>query len=175
MDKLVLIRVPNWQANFADFVLQKMRLNNQGLLTFDWDPSTPDALNCLQFASEAVEAITGVNVYEEVASGLAYASPKEAYKVLQGLGVGSVDQLIGSLFDTKHVNYLIQGDLLIVPGHLGEAEEDPEVSSLEGLRGTLAVADPPFFWVVSSEAGLGKGHIYDVAAKYDIKAYAVAS
>ena len=154
------MRVDNWNMRFLEKLEELKRQNQEQLLEFDWDPSK-QAYHCLTFGSTMVEAVTGRNYYQEMAGSEQYDSALGAMRVLQKMGFTSVDQLIGSIFEEKPKAFVIRGDLVMVPGELGV--EDPE-----GLRLVVAVADPPYFWVVNSVHGLSRGSM-----KHVIKAYGV--
>lgn len=148
-------KLPNWRERFANFIAEMQALNNASEVTFAWNPDQDNALNCLQFASKAVEAQTGIDLYTELAKGLEYDGPISALKVLRALGYQSLDQLIGSLFDSIPVILAKMGDLVIIP-----ARDLPEDHP---LNGAMAICDPPFYYTISSEKGFARGRIIDLA------------
>lgn len=164
-------KLPNWRERFANFIVEMQAHNNASEVTFAWDPDQEDALNCLQFASKAVEAQTGIDLYTELAKGAVYDGPISALKVLRSLGYPSLDQLIGSLFNRVPVIEAKMGDLVIIP-----ARDLPEDHP---LNGAVAVCAPPFFYTISSEKGFARGKIIDLArmnaqmVNARVRAYAV--
>ncbi len=164
-------RLPNWRERFANFIVEMQTLNNASRVTFDWDPAKDDAMNCLQFGSKAVEAQTGIDLYSKLAKDHQYTGPITALKVLHNLGYTSLDQLIGSLFNTVPIVQAKMGDLLVIP-----ARDLPENHPLNGV---VAVCAPPFYYTISSEKGFARGKIIDLAkmnmqtTDFRIKAYSV--
>lgn len=157
-----LMKLPRWRQNLAEYLLGVQRRNARGDLTFDWDPSNPRAMNCLQFGSGAVLAQTGRDFYYEMAAGDKYKGPASALEVLHQKGYTSLDHLMGSLFVSVPVMRTQYGDLLIIPA------EDVKIGP---LAGALGVCDPPYFWILSSSLGLSKGTI--AAVNQTAKAYRV--
>lgn len=153
------MRVDNWNLKFLERLEELKAQNQEELLGFDWDPKKANSFHCLTFSSTMVEAITGRNIYQEMASDKVYDTPLAAMRVLKDMGFSSVDQLIGSIFEEKRVTRAIRGDLVMIPSDI----EEP------GLKLVVAVADPPFFWVVSSVHGLSRGNILDAQKAYSVE------
>ncbi len=156
------MRIENWNIKF----LEALEAASESGVTFGWIPPVDGAtdiidpqMHCISFASYMVNAITGIDYYEQLAKTLKYDSPLSAMKALKKLGYDSVDQLIGSIFEEKPLPFVIRGDLVMLPA----SPDEPE-----GLRLVVAVADPPFIWFVHPEQGVTR-----VGMSEAIKAYGV--
>lgn len=151
------MRIDNWNLRFMEVLDQ----HKEAAVSFDWDPVKDESLfNCLTFSNSFVVAVTGRDIYKELAADLRYDSPLQALKTLKGLGFNSVDQLIGSLFEVKEPNFIIRGDLVMIKST--EDEDSP-------LHLMVAVADPPFYWTVSSTLGLARGNLRDIIKAYSVE------
>lgn len=156
------MRVPNWNIRF----IEALEAAHNGQVTFGWTPPIDGAtdiidpaMHCISFASYMVNAITGTDYYEQLAAPLQYDSPLSAMKALKSLGYSSVDQLIGSIFDTCALPFVTRGDLVMLPA----SENEPE-----GLRLAVAVADPPFVWTVHPEHGVARANISQAIKAYKV-------
>ena len=149
------MRVENWNIKF----LEHLEAHQAQATAFDWDPTKEASCNCLTFSNSFVQVLTDKDYYGEMAAEFVYDSPLSALKVLKKLEVDSLDQLIGSIFPSKEMPYVIRGDLVMVPS------TEPTDSPLHLL---VAVADPPYYWTMSSAYGLARGNLGDA-----VKAYAV--
>ena len=156
------MRIENWNIKFVE----ALEAASESGVTFGWVTPIDGAtdiidpqMHCISFASYMVNAITGIDYYEELAKTLKYDSPLSAMKALKGLGHNSVDQLIGSIFESVPLAFATRGDLVMLPA----SPDEPE-----GLHLVVAVADPPFIWFVHPEQGVTR-----VAMSEAIKAYRV--
>lgn len=163
------MRVEDWNIRFVERLAALRASNAQEKTTFDWDPTKGGHFNCLTFSGYMVEAVTGENPYNKLAANLQYQDALGAVRILKDLGHDSVDQLIGSLYPAKRLSHIIRGDLVMVPANLEREalqeatlftiEPEEPAQTLEGLALVVAVADPPWFWVVHSEFGLSYGSL----------------
>jgi len=156
------MRVENWNIKF----LEALEAASEAGVTFGWTPPVDGAtdiidpaMHCISFASYMVNAITGVDYYEQLAKTLQYDSPLSAMRALKRLGYDSVDQLIGSIFEEKPRAFAIRGDLVMLPA----SPDEPD-----GLHLAVAVADPPFVWFLHPELGVTR-----VGMSEALKAYGV--
>lgn len=159
-----LTRLPDWHTRFINYIADLRIKTAEGKLTFSWDPRTPDAMNCLVFASGAVEALTGRNWYTEMGKEDNYSDVLGAYKALKSRGLKSVDQLIGSLFKEIRPSYATTGDLIIIAANGSTSDGTPVL----GLDQAVAIAEPPFYWCVSAKYGLSKGRMSDAQKAYRV-------
>lgn len=157
-----MARHHDWPVRMTFFIQGMKKRNNADQVTFSW--KTGEGYQCLGFLGEAMEAVLGENLYTKHLGQDSFDSALGAMRLLKSRGFDSVDQLLGSLFNERQMNYVQRGDIVLV-GAQGEVIDDPE---LEGLRLVAALADPPYFWVVSSELGLARGSLRDA-----VKAFAV--
>ncbi|UTC29964.1 hypothetical protein STASHLEY_00300 [Brevundimonas phage vB_BpoS-StAshley] len=151
------MRIDNWNLRF----MEVLDWHKEAAVSFDWDPARSENLfNCLTFSNSFVVAVTGRDVYKEHAADLNYDTPLQALKTLKSLGFNSVDQLIGSIFEAKDPNFVIRGDLVMI-----KSTEDTN----SPLHLMVAVADPPFYWTVSSTLGLARGNLRDIIKAYSVE------
>lgn len=168
----VLQRLSDQSARFQAF-LADMKARNEapGGLKFSWDPTVADSYNCFTFAGKAMEALFGVNPYETIGLIQPYTNADEAYQTLVNLGYRDVSGVLRTLFKQKSVFNVNQGDLVLIKAAFSGLADDMAPVSFQAQRAfrwVVAVADPPFFWVVSSKLGLSKGPLGNVInAAYD--------
>ena len=156
MQRLSLTRLPNWNVLFVEEIHRLMQQNDRQPIKFDWAPNQSDAFQCITFSSHMVQIITGEDLYHSMAvPELKYDSPRSALKVLNKMGYDNVDQLIGSLFEEQPLTYTQRGDLILVDAG----------SDITGHA--VAVADPPFFWVVTT-GGLSKGNLFQAVKSFKV-------
>lgn len=151
-DRLVVApKLNGWEQKFHEALESYRARNDVELVTLDWK-----SLHCVSFTFELVEVQIGINAYKElVPSGV--TGPRDAYRTLQKLSHGSLDHILGSLFEVRRKSYVQKGDIVLVPS----SAETP------GMDFACAVADPPFFWTVST-IGLVRGSIQDIVKAYKI-------
>lgn len=151
----VLQRLPDASARFQAFIADVTQKNEQGLLLFDWDPNKPNSFNCFTYAGQALDALFGVNPYDVLGLNAIYTTPDEAYVALMDRGYDSIIDVMEPLFTRSNPRGVQQGDLVFIRSAFGERPITPQAQI--ALRYTLGIADPPFFWVISTKYGLSKG------------------
>lgn len=150
-----LSRLPEASQRFQAFIADVKQKNEQGLLLFDWDPNKPNSFNCFTYAGKVMDALFGVNPYEVLGLDALYSTPDEAYVVLMSKGYPSIIDVLEPMFTRISPQAVQQGDLVMIRAAFGERPITPRAQL--ALRFTLGIADPPFFWVVSTKYGLSKG------------------
>lgn len=160
-------RLTDWPARLTAFLLDMKSRNDLGSLAFDWDPSNPEAENCLTFAGSAMEALFGVNPYTEIGMSLAYTNPREALEALESVGYSSMEDVLSTLFRSQNTSSTKRGDLVLIPAGYARDSDGTNLHTMTGLRWATAVADPPYFWVVSTAYGLSQGPINKAVQSFD--------
>lgn len=94
-----MVRLDNWQRLFAEY------LSDKTSEPFEWGKN-----DCILFGAGAVEAITGVNFYNQY---LGYKSEAEAYEIIENNG--GIEGLISKHLGAFDTNYLAarRGDLVM--------------------------------------------------------------
>jgi hypothetical protein len=132
----------------------------KGSVKFSWDPT--QGSNCMTFCSGAVKAVTGIDFHEQLV-GDTYTNAVGAYKAIRKLRAGSIDQLLGSLFEEADDYQMRAGDLCTIKVHMdGEAYlEDQDLVPNHDMRAG-AVCAPPYFYCITPK-GLGVGNLKDAS------------
>jgi hypothetical protein len=151
-------RLPDWESRLTQF-LTECRMER---ITFDWDN-----FNCVSFAADAVEAMTGVDLYEPYRD---LDTPLKLIRRVQELGVGSHIEVVSRHFQEKPVVYAHRGDIAVVAAERPDASEGAELAFPNGVdifTEALGVFDPPFIWALNDK---GVGYIPQMSA---LRAFAV--
>lgn len=143
----------DWTIRWVEFMKDSKDLSKE--LSLEWDGVT-----CGSWAGDGVEAITGVDPYEEFRD--AFTSPMGAAKAIMKAGYKNIVELMDDRFQKIPVGMAQSGDLLLLPLAHWTADLQTESASQEiqaVMNMAIGLADPPFYWAVSNE-GLGYGDLY---------------
>lgn len=148
-------RRQDWSVRWVEFIKDSLDIAADLRMDPDWG-----SLNCIQWACTGVEELTGHNPYEELGFDAEVKSVATACRAVTSRGFTTLDHLLGSLFDSVPVGMCQSGDLVMV--------RVPELVGNNVFPHAAALADPPFYWVVTLE-GLAKGDLYvDGVAAYAV-------
>lgn len=148
-------RYRDWPIRWVEFIKDCQDVGSD--LRLDWED-----MNCIQWACQGIEALTGHDYYAE------FAGTKGALGAVRRIreeGFNTLDHLIGSILKEVPIAMAHQGDLVLVRT---EAWDNLVQDGHAVMPHGVALADPPFFWCVTPE-GLGKGELY----MQGVKAFAV--
>lgn len=117
-----MARLPDWERRLSAYLAEP------GRDVFEWGRQ-----DCALFAAGAVEAVTGVHPFPEVAG--TYSDAEGAAEVLRGLG-GTLFRTIDSAFPRKEPGFAQRGDLVFAQKAVGVCM---------GARGVFLQLDFPGF------------------------------
>lgn len=143
-------RYPDWTSRWSYFI--KDSLDLQLDLVLDWE-----SINCTQFVSQGIEAITGHNPYEEDGWVDTFTTAEGAGKAIRKRGYNTLDEVTEALFPEIPLSFVWPGDLVLI-------RSAPCEATRQIMPHGWALADPPFFYVVG-EQGLGRGDLLKEAIR----------
>lgn len=171
---VTLARREDWPSRFTTFVAESLQ---EGVV-LDWEN-----FNCVSWAADAVEAMTGVDLYEDFRGKS--DSPLSAYVMLRRAGFRTLSDIMASKLPEKALPFVARGDVVLVPvegqwnPYMGAAPPRESVSAdvtdlvpvdEEGKPLALlaiCIADPPICWNLT-ENGPVRINLSQAVKAYDV-------
>jgi hypothetical protein len=139
-------RKESWTADLTRYINASLEAGSN--LVLDWTNRS-----CATWVADAIVEMTGEDplaAFRGCASATAYG------RVLLGLGHNNVASYISSILEEEPNLMMAQrGDVCLVPIRASAVEETPQE-----LRTSIALADPPIYWVLTS-SGLARGNLLE--------------
>lgn len=143
-------RLDDWALRLSEFLADCQKEK----ISCDWE-----FFNCVSWASAAIEAMTGQDLYANHTDVV--DSPAKAWRYIQNLGFKSLEELITTQLPEIPKAFLSRGDIALVPsqiltvGAFGGQESDQQgifagndYSAL-GMSVAVCLADPPVVWTLT--------------------------
>ena len=155
-------RLPDWSQRLHAYLLSSIERSTLGAedpLKFSWDPT--QGVNCITFSSGGVQAVTGFDLYAEVASHLEYGSAFGAYKaMLKYFEAHTLEDLLGRYFQERPLTHLQTGDI-------GLVDCDDIESREAGYHRACGIISGVYIYVVGTN-GVDRFPIHDVVTAYAV-------
>ncbi len=146
---IIYPKLPDWEARLHDFMYQAIKAPGDQVL--DWVTRT-----CGSWVADAVHAQTDHDFYAPLRSGDSIMS---VVRLLHIAGFKTMEEYVAAQLPRVELVFARRGDVLLVPAQYGQSNFEGTSLDKIGLSSCVALADPPFYWCISSE-GLVKGNMY---------------
>ena len=144
----------DWTSRWSEFIQDTHDLGAS--LTFDWK-----SMNCLQFVSQGIEAITGHDLYEEEGWTGTISNADSAITEIKRREFSTYSDYIASLFQEIPLAFIWPGDILLIRV---EPTEDMSRTAIVTMPMGTALANPPYYYAVAPN-GVGRGDMFTKAVR----------
>lgn len=157
-----LVRRFDWEHRLVEFLMDCRKEK----ICLDWE-----FINCTSWVCDAIEVMTGVDLYAEFRGDSTIKSPASAMRAIKNAGFGTLTDVVASRLNPKPLAFATKGDVILYPiesvsvfgvstptldlepFHDGgpRPESDRQKLLATTMPYALCIGDPPVAWNLTEE------------------------